>query len=239
MHRSTVGDGELSLPGLSKSGRRALFTHGDRAGGGSARWTRAAEISQVISESGNEATRAFCLECGSQLFASSSGRRDFIGIKAGSLDDPSWFKPMSDVWVASAQPWDCLDPAIPKMPKGRPPSGSSDGGRITAMFRTPVSAGIGTLMLVTALVSWPVQHLRGRSAKYAAGGCLRGEPDDARAHQRTRKGSRDADRDLSGGRRFVAAPARRPGLRLCPGGGSEDAGARQSCGDASAGTNFL
>jgi hypothetical protein len=75
---------------------------------------------KVISESGNKATRAFCLECGSQLFASSSGRSEFIGIKAGTLDDPSWFKPMADVWVESAQPWDCLDPAIPKSPKGRP-----------------------------------------------------------------------------------------------------------------------
>jgi hypothetical protein len=77
---------------------------------------------KVICESGNEATRAFCLECGSQLFASSSGRSEFIGIKAGTLDDPSWFKPMADVWVASAQPWDSLDPAIPKSPKGRPPA---------------------------------------------------------------------------------------------------------------------
>lgn len=76
---------------------------------------------RVGAESGNEATRAFCVDCGSQLFAFSSGRSGFVGIKAGSLDDPSWFKPIADVWVSSAQPWDCLDAAIPKIPKDRPP----------------------------------------------------------------------------------------------------------------------
>jgi hypothetical protein len=78
------------------------------------------KIHRVSAESGNEASRAFCVECGSHLFAFSSGRTEFVGVKAGSLDDPSWFKPMVDAWVSSAQPWDCLDPAIPKMPKGRP-----------------------------------------------------------------------------------------------------------------------
>ena len=77
-----------------------------------------AESYIVGAASGNEATRNFCADCGSQLFAYSSGRHEFIGIKAGSLDDSRWFKPMADVWVSSAQPWDCLDASIPKMPKG-------------------------------------------------------------------------------------------------------------------------
>ena len=77
-----------------------------------------AESYIVAAASGNEATRNFCADCGSQLFAFSSGRHEFIGIKAGSLDDPRWFKPLADVWVESAQPWDCLDASIPKMPQG-------------------------------------------------------------------------------------------------------------------------
>jgi hypothetical protein len=72
----------------------------------------------VVADSGNQATRNFCADCGSQLFAYSSGRNEFIGIKAGSLDDPRWYEPMADMWVSSAQPWDCLDANIPKMPKG-------------------------------------------------------------------------------------------------------------------------
>jgi len=46
---------------------------------------------------------------GRVLFASSSGRHGFIGIKAGTLDDPSWYAPQRDAWVASAQPWDIVD----------------------------------------------------------------------------------------------------------------------------------
>jgi hypothetical protein len=60
------------------------------------------------SESGHAARRAFCGRCGSPLFASSSARPDFVGIRAGSLDDPSWFRATVDVWTASAQPWDLL-----------------------------------------------------------------------------------------------------------------------------------
>lgn len=60
----------------------------------------------VVADSGHRATRQFCAECGAQLFAFSSARPGQIGIKAGSLDDPSWYAPMKDVWLASAQPWD-------------------------------------------------------------------------------------------------------------------------------------
>jgi hypothetical protein len=38
----------------------------------------------------------------------------FVGILAGTLDDPSWFQPQMDIFVSDAQPWDNMDPAIPK-----------------------------------------------------------------------------------------------------------------------------
>jgi hypothetical protein len=77
------------------------------------------KLHRVGAESGNEATRAFCGDCGSQIYAFSSGRSEFVGIKAGSLDDPSWYHPIKDVWVSSAQPWDRLDPAVPNILKDR------------------------------------------------------------------------------------------------------------------------
>ncbi|HEY1266828.1 MAG TPA: hypothetical protein VGH16_06190 [Candidatus Binatia bacterium] len=40
-----------------------------------------------------------------------------MAIKPGSLDDPSWFKPMADIWTSSAQPWDHMNPNLPKFPK--------------------------------------------------------------------------------------------------------------------------
>ncbi len=73
----------------------------------------------VRAESGRAARRAFCAHCGTPLFAASSAKADLLGIKAGSLDDPSWFKPDADVWTCSAQPWDHMDPTVPKFAKGR------------------------------------------------------------------------------------------------------------------------
>ena len=75
---------------------------------------------EVVAESGNVARREFCGVCGTPLFARSLARPDFLVVKAASLDDPSWFAPEADVWVESAQPWDQMNPAIPKFAKNRP-----------------------------------------------------------------------------------------------------------------------
>ena len=78
----------------------------------------------VLAESGNTARRGFCADCGTPLFAGSSAKTEFLGIKVSSLDDPSWFKPVANVWTCSAQPWDILDPNVPSYSKNRPrPSG--------------------------------------------------------------------------------------------------------------------
>jgi len=77
------------------------------------------KLYDATAESGAIARRAFCPECGSALYATTSARPDFMGIRAGSLDDPSWFEPTADVWTASAQPWDVMDPRVPKFPKQR------------------------------------------------------------------------------------------------------------------------
>jgi len=74
----------------------------------------------VTAQSGHIARRAFCPACGSPLFASTSARPDFVGIRAASLDDPTWFHPTADVWTASAQPWDVMEPSVAKHPQGRP-----------------------------------------------------------------------------------------------------------------------
>jgi hypothetical protein len=70
---------------------------------------------EITVANGNTARRAFCAECGSPLFASSSAHPEMTGIRAGSLDDPSWFRAERDVWTGSAQPWDILSPGTVKM----------------------------------------------------------------------------------------------------------------------------
>jgi hypothetical protein len=43
---------------------------------------------------------------------------DMLALQAGSLDNPSRYKPAMDVFTASAQPWDRLHPDTRKLPKG-------------------------------------------------------------------------------------------------------------------------
>ena len=75
---------------------------------------------RTVAESGNIAKHEFCAVCGTPLFAASLTTPELLGVKAASLDDPRWFAAEADVWVASAQPWDHMDPNIPKFPKNRP-----------------------------------------------------------------------------------------------------------------------
>ena len=74
----------------------------------------------VRAESGNRVSRGFCPECGSPLFSRLSGLPDVVGVRVGSLDDPSGYQPTMDIFVASAQPWDHMHPALPQFP-GYPP----------------------------------------------------------------------------------------------------------------------
>jgi len=71
-------------------------------------------------EPGKTVRRGFCPHCGSPLFTFLASLPGIVAIKAGSLDDPSWFHPTFDMWTSSAQPWDVMDPALPKFPNGAP-----------------------------------------------------------------------------------------------------------------------
>ena len=69
------------------------------------------------SDSGETVSRGFCPECGSGIFSELSANPDIVGLKAASLDDPSWFRPTVDIYTDSAQPWDVMNPDLPKVPK--------------------------------------------------------------------------------------------------------------------------
>jgi hypothetical protein len=75
---------------------------------------------RTSSEAGGHNIRGFCAECGSRLFG--GGSDEGQGINAASLDDPSWFRPRFDIFASDAQPWDHIDPDLPKFEK-YPPSG--------------------------------------------------------------------------------------------------------------------
>jgi hypothetical protein len=75
----------------------------------------------VTGGSGGIVSRGFCPICGSRLFGKPP-IPELMGIMAGSLDDPSWFQPGMDFYTASAQPWDYMNPELPKFAKLPPPN---------------------------------------------------------------------------------------------------------------------
>jgi hypothetical protein len=68
-------------------------------------------------DSGHTTTRAFCAACGSPLFGLPGSAPEMVTIRVGSLEDPSEFRPSQDIYTTSAQPWDYMNPALPKVPK--------------------------------------------------------------------------------------------------------------------------
>jgi hypothetical protein len=71
----------------------------------------------VSASSGSLVTRGFCSDCGTPLFTLSDAKPQFTSIRFPSLDDTSHFKPMLDIYTASAQKWTCLDQTIPHFPQ--------------------------------------------------------------------------------------------------------------------------
>lgn len=73
-----------------------------------------AKYFESISDNENIHRRGFCPKCGSQLFSKFSSMPGMIGIKAGTLDNPSNYVPTLDFYVANAAPWDHMSPQLPK-----------------------------------------------------------------------------------------------------------------------------
>jgi hypothetical protein len=71
----------------------------------------------VLAGSGSLATRSFCSECGSPLFTRGETAPRVMSIRFTTLDNPSKFQPMLDIWTSSAQPWTCFSEAIPHYPQ--------------------------------------------------------------------------------------------------------------------------
>ena len=72
----------------------------------------------VRGKAGRAVERGFCADCGSQVVARLEKFPDLFGLQAGGLDDPSIYRPTVEVFTASAQPWDHMNPEIKKHPEG-------------------------------------------------------------------------------------------------------------------------
>jgi len=66
-------------------------------------------------------SKSFCGECGSQLFATSAGDPDVIGVRMGAFDDDPGVRPSAHQFVAYAASWQPLpDDALPRFPERLP-----------------------------------------------------------------------------------------------------------------------
>jgi hypothetical protein len=77
------------------------------------RFTGEAKEFSSKADSGNEAIRAFCPNCGSGVYARNAGMPQLIFLRASVLDDPSLFAPQMIVWAARAPAWDAVTDGIP------------------------------------------------------------------------------------------------------------------------------
>ena len=69
---------------------------------------------KVVGQAGKAIERGFCPNCGSQVTVKLERLPNILGLQAGSLVDPSIYRPATDVFTVSAQPWDNMDPTVQK-----------------------------------------------------------------------------------------------------------------------------
>lgn len=89
---------------------------------GGVKQTGSAALWDMVGDSGNVKTRAFCPTCGSPVYMTYAAMPDVITVHPASLDDPSRFKPQAVTYAVRGYEWDVLDPALTrfeKMPPGQ------------------------------------------------------------------------------------------------------------------------
>jgi len=75
----------------------------------------------VKSDVGNTVHHEFCGECGSPIGMRIEEKPNVRGLRASSLDDPTWLEPDADIFVRNAYPWEVFDPERLKFPDEPPP----------------------------------------------------------------------------------------------------------------------
>ena len=75
----------------------------------------------VTGDSGKPVTRWNCKNCHSGIYLESEADPDYLFLKVGSLDDPSWVEPEMHIYTATKQPWTQIADGLPQF-EGMPPS---------------------------------------------------------------------------------------------------------------------
>ena len=58
-----------------------------------------------LSPSGVACASWFCSECGARIYGERNGRPEAMNLRAGTLDDTRWLKPVAHMFLRSAQSW--------------------------------------------------------------------------------------------------------------------------------------
>jgi hypothetical protein len=58
-----------------------------------------------LSPQGVEVTSWFCGDCGNRIYGERAGRAERVNVRAGTLDDTTWLRPVAHFFTRSAQPW--------------------------------------------------------------------------------------------------------------------------------------
>jgi hypothetical protein len=75
-------------------------------------WQGKTQTYQHQADSGNQMTKHFCPQCGSQLFGLNAAKPDRMHIKVGTMDNADWFAPQCNVWASSRLPSTPIDPSV-------------------------------------------------------------------------------------------------------------------------------
>lgn len=74
----------------------------------------------VVGDSGLPSVRRFCVVCGSQIFGEGEATPGILTIYAGSLDDPSQFRPQVAIYVRNRAAWDRPRDEVPEFDAAYP-----------------------------------------------------------------------------------------------------------------------
>jgi hypothetical protein len=72
-------------------------------------------------DSGRTVRMLGCAECGTKIWNEPLANPQWINVKPGTLDDPTWARPVGNIWTDRALPWIAIDDRGPNFPL-QPPS---------------------------------------------------------------------------------------------------------------------
>ncbi|MCR6477261.1 GFA family protein [Variovorax sp. ZS18.2.2] len=87
---------------------------------GGVKYSGEATLWDMVGDSGNVKTRAFCPHCGSPVYLTFAAMPDVFTVHAASLDDPGRYRPQAVTYGVRGHAWDFLDPALLKFDRMPP-----------------------------------------------------------------------------------------------------------------------